>query len=33
VTSLPSSVNGVRVFTRNSEGAAANRSFHIVVSC
>jgi hypothetical protein len=33
VTSLPSSVNGVRIFTRNSEGAAANRSFHIVVSC
>ena len=33
VTSLPSSVNGVRVFTRNSDGAAANRSFHLVVSC
>ncbi len=33
VTSLPSSVNGVRVFTRDSAGAAANRSFHLVVSC
>ena len=33
VTSLPSNVNGVRVLTRNSEGQAANRSFHLVVSC
>ena len=33
VTSLPSSVNGVRVFTRDSAGTAANRSFHLVVSC
>jgi hypothetical protein len=33
ITSLPSSVNGVRVLTRNSEGQAANRSFHLVVSC
>jgi hypothetical protein len=33
VTSLPSNVNGVRVLTRNSDGAAANRSFHLVVSC
>lgn len=33
VTSLPSNVNGVRVFTRASNGDAANRSFHLVVSC
>jgi hypothetical protein len=33
VTSLASSVNGVRVFTRDSAGAAANRSFHLIVSC
>ncbi|MBN1528555.1 MAG: hypothetical protein JW895_05810 [Thermoleophilaceae bacterium] len=33
VTSLPSNVNGVRVLTRNSDGQAANRSFHLVVSC
>jgi hypothetical protein len=33
VTSLPSNVNGVRVVTRNSDGALANRSFHLIVSC
>jgi hypothetical protein len=33
VTSLASSVNGVRVFTRASDGTAANRSFHLIVSC
>jgi hypothetical protein len=33
VTSLASSVNGVRVSTRASDGSAANRSFHLVVSC
>jgi hypothetical protein len=33
VLSLPSSVNGVRVLTRGSDGNAANRSFHLVVSC
>jgi hypothetical protein len=33
VTSLASSVNGVRIFTRASDGTAANRSFHLVVSC
>ena len=33
VTSLASTVNGVRVFTRDSAGAAANRSFHLIVSC
>jgi hypothetical protein len=33
VTSEASNVNGVRVVTRDSEGALANRSFHLVVSC
>ena len=33
VTSLASSVNGVRVLTRDSSGAPANRSFHLIVSC
>jgi hypothetical protein len=33
VTALPSSVNGVRILTRDSSGAAANRSFHLIVSC
>jgi len=33
VTSLASNVNGVRVSTRNSDGALADRSFHLIVSC
>jgi len=33
VTSLASNVNGVRVVTRDSAGALANRSFHLIVSC
>ena len=33
VTSDASNVNGVRVVTRDSTGAQANRSFHLVVSC
>jgi hypothetical protein len=33
VTSLASSVNGVRILTRDSSGAPANRSFHLIVSC
>jgi hypothetical protein len=33
VTSEPSNVNGVRVVTRDSAGAVADRSFHLVVSC
>ena len=33
VTSEASNVNGVRVLTRDSTGAQANRSFHLVVSC
>ena len=33
VTSAASNVNGVRVVTRASDGAVANRSFHLVVSC
>jgi hypothetical protein len=33
VSSLPSNVNGVRVLTRDSAGKAANRSFHLIVSC
>jgi hypothetical protein len=33
VTSAAANVNGVRVVTRDSEGAVANRSFHLVVSC
>ena len=33
VTSEPNNVNGVRVVTRDSGGALADRSFHLVVSC
>jgi hypothetical protein len=33
VTSAASSVNGVRVVTRTSDGTAQNRSFHLLVSC
>jgi hypothetical protein len=33
VTSEASNVNGVRVVTRGSDGATANRSFHLIVSC
>jgi hypothetical protein len=33
VTSAASNVNGVRVVTRDSEGAVADRSFHLIVSC
>jgi hypothetical protein len=33
VTSSAANVNGVRVVTRNSNGANENRSFHLVVSC
>jgi hypothetical protein len=33
VTSAVQSVNGVRVVTRDSDGAAADRSFHLIVSC
>jgi hypothetical protein len=33
VTSAASNVNGVRVVTRDSAGAVANRSFHLLVSC
>ncbi len=33
VTSAASSVNGVRVVTRNSTGDLADRSFHLIVSC
>jgi hypothetical protein len=33
VTSAASSVNGVRVVTRNSQGEFADRSFHLIVSC
>ena len=33
VTSAASNVNGVRVVTRDSAGALANRSFHLLVSC
>jgi hypothetical protein len=32
VTSAPANVNGVRVVTRASDGTAANRSFHLLVS-
>jgi hypothetical protein len=33
VTSAAANVNGVRVVTRNSNGANENRSFHLIVSC
>ena len=33
VTSAAGNVNGVRVVTRDSAGALANRSFHLIVSC
>jgi hypothetical protein len=33
VTSAATSVNGVRVVTRDSDGTQANRSFHLLVSC
>ena len=33
VGSAASSVNGVHVVTRTSDGTAANRSFHLLVSC
>jgi hypothetical protein len=33
VTSAASNVNGVRVVTRDSTGAVADRSFHLIVSC
>jgi hypothetical protein len=33
VTSAATSVNGVRVVTRDSGGTQANRSFHLLVSC
>jgi hypothetical protein len=33
VTSEAANVNGVRVLTRDSTGTAANRSFHLIVSC
>jgi hypothetical protein len=33
VTSAATSVNGVRVVTRDSAGTQANRSFHLLVSC
>jgi hypothetical protein len=33
VTSEPNNVNGVRVVTRDSAGALADRSFHLIVSC
>jgi hypothetical protein len=33
VTSEPTNVNGVRVVTRDSNGAVADRSFHLIVSC
>jgi hypothetical protein len=33
VTSAASNVNGVRVVTRDSAGALADRSFHLIVSC
>ena len=33
VGSAASSVNGVHVVTRTSDGTAANRSFHLIVSC
>jgi hypothetical protein len=33
VTSAATSVNGVRVVTRDSAGTQANRSFHVLVSC
>jgi hypothetical protein len=33
VTSAATSVNGVRVVTRASDGTVANRSFHLLVSC
>jgi hypothetical protein len=33
VTSAAANVNGVRIVTRNSNGANENRSFHLIVSC
>jgi hypothetical protein len=33
VGSAASSVNGVHVVTRASDGTGANRSFHLLVSC
>jgi hypothetical protein len=33
VTSAATSVNGVRVVTRDSAGTQANRSFHLLVNC
>jgi hypothetical protein len=33
VSALASNVNGVAVRTENSNGAAANRPFHLIVSC
>jgi hypothetical protein len=33
VTSAANNVNGVRVVTRDSDGAVSNRSFHLIVSC
>lgn len=33
VTSAAANINGVRVVTRDSAGALANRSFHLIVSC
>ena len=33
VTSAATSVNGVRVVTRGSDGTQANRSFHLLVNC
>ena len=33
VTSASTNVNGVRVVTRDSAGALADRSFHLIVSC
>ena len=33
VLSMPGNVNGVRVRTRNSDGMAVDRSFHLIVSC
>jgi hypothetical protein len=33
VASMPGNVNGVRVRTRNSDGVAVDRSFHLIASC
>jgi hypothetical protein len=33
VLSMPGNANGVRVRTRNSDGMALDRSFHLIVSC